>query len=283
MDFYQLLELERTASDDDIKKAYRKLAMKYHPDRNKDDTETAEKKFKQIKEAYETLSDPAKRASYNIRSAKPKQNYSSAFRDDVDFENFADIFGQAFRNAQYRQAKPQKNSTVTINISVTLAEIFNGKTLIGNLKLPSGREQPIELQIPPGVSHGEQIKYANLGDDTISAIPRGDLIVNINEIPDKTFERINADLLMEYTISVFDAILGTTIDIKGIDGKLIKVTVPVSTQYGDVITVPNQGLPEKYMPGERGHIFVRIIIKIPIITDTIDKTLIQQIQNRYHI
>jgi curved DNA-binding protein len=266
MNLYELLEIDRTADNATIKSAYRRLANTYHPDKPTGDAD----KFKKIKKAYETLSDSKKRAEYD----NPQIRFRSPFGRPSNVE---DVFSQFFN-----QSKPRSNQPVTINISVSLEEVLVGKDVIGDLHLPSGRDQALTIKIPPGVSHGDVVKYLGMGDDSIPHMPRGDLMVAIQQEPHPIFQRKGEHLLMDHSISVFDAMLGTKIQITTLEGKMLDITVPAGTDSGKIFSCAGYGLPRKNSP-DRGNLHIKINVKMPskLTLDTIN--LLKPLQKQYQL
>jgi len=226
-DYYQILGVSKNASQEDIKKAYRKLASKHHPDRGGDT-----KKFQEIQVAYDVLSDSQRRAEYD----NPMSQYSGSgpnsnqwnFRsgNPMDFEDLMNNFG--FFNRARSQVR--KNRTLNLRVQLTLEEILEGKEIIGSLRLPSGKEQTLNLHIPKGVRAGDTIRYSGIGDDSIPNIPRGDLMVAIEELPHPVFTRDGDDLRMDFTVSAFDAMLGKSIRVITLDNTEIEVKIPAGIQ-----------------------------------------------------
>ena len=271
MDYYNTLGVSKTASQDEIKKAYRKLASQHHPDKGGDNA-----KFQEIQAAYSTLSDPQKRAEYD----NPQTQYSFNTHDMNDI--FGAMFGGGggpFGFNQRRQIR--KNKSINIVVEMTLKEILLGKDVVGSIRLPSGKDQALQLRIPKGVSTGDAIKFSGLGDDSIAGIPRGDLITQIREIPDPAFKRDGANLYTEVSISVFDAILGTSIIITTVEESTLDVTVPAGIQPGQLLACNGYGLPKGPNNNARGNLYVRLNITIPKISDESDKTLLQQLKTKY--
>jgi curved DNA-binding protein len=176
MNYYETLGVKENADQDDIKKAYKKLAMKHHPDRGGD-----EKTFQSISQAYDTLGDAAKRQQYdNEQLHRPHIHVRTG-----GFGGFEDIFGQAFSFGQ--QGGPwdpfsqgmRKNRDLNINCKVSFKDSFLGKQLEATYTLPSGKKQTVAINVPPGISHGQTIKYQGLGDDAHPNLQRGDLNVTV--------------------------------------------------------------------------------------------------------
>jgi len=256
MDYYSTLGLNPGASTDEIKKAYRSLAMKYHPDRGGD-----EKRFKAIEEAYRFLSDPEKKQMVDM-GIDP--NNQQGFQDSgfhFHSQNFDDIFRQF--GFGFNRARPQRrNSSISINVTVTLNEVLSGKDLNAELTMPNGGKKLINITIPPGVEHGQQIKYNSMGDNSIPNIPPGDLIVNIQLIPHPVFKREHNNLIFDKKISVWDAMLGSRFEINSLDGISLNITVPAGTQPDTILSCSGEGLPSTRNK-LRGNLLIRIKVEIP--------------------
>lgn len=278
MDYYNTLGVRREASDEEIKKAYRKLAMKYHPDRGGD-----EKKFKEISTAYDILSDPQKRQMFDAGVDPINQN-TGGFNRQGPFEfhmggmppGMDDIFGTfGFGNGFARQ---RKNKSISINVEVTLQDLMKGKDINAEIKLPSKQKKIINISIPPGIEHGQQIKYQGMGDNTIQGIRAGDLIVNIFLNNNTEFLRDGTNLILERKISVWDAILGTAIDIQTLDNKTLNISIPAGTQPETVLRITGEGLPNMRTK-IRGNLMLRIKVNIPQNLQQIEKSLVEKLKN----
>lgn len=272
-DYYNILGVTRSSSQDEIKKAYRKLAMQHHPDRGGD-----EKKFKEIEEAYRTLSDVQARAQYD--NPQPEFRFNTG-----NMEDMADIFGAMFRQSnpfggQQRRQQQRRNNSITIQVRMTLREVLEGKDVLGSIRLPSGKDQTLQIKIPKGVRSGDQIKYQGLGDDSIPNIARGDLIAQIIELPDTRFTREGENLYTEHAISAFDAILGTTIVVDTVSDSKLEISVPVGIQSGQSIICRGFGLPQGQ--GEtRGHMYVKINVRTPTKIEEGDRFIIDKLRAKY--
>ncbi len=261
MDYYSTLGVGRNATPDEIKKAYRKMAMQHHPDRGGDETT-----FKQISEAYEVLSDPQKKQMVDMGVDPKNQHQGGGFSQNGPFEfhfgshNFEDIFGNfgfgGFRN------HVQRNKTISLIVDLTLEDVLNGKDLDAEVSIPGGKKKIINISIPSGIDEGQQIRYQGMGDTTIPNIPAGDLIVNIRVRPHRFFRREGDNLVIEKVISVWDAMLGTKIEINTLDGKDLEITVPAGTQPDTVLSCRHEGLPNMRTK-QRGQLLVKVKIKIP--------------------
>jgi curved DNA-binding protein len=279
MDYYATLGLKRGATPEEIKKAYRSLAMKHHPDRGGD-----EAKFKEISTAYDVLSTPEKKNLVDMgidpnaqpNSGRPNQGgpFDFNFGND-DFENIFRNFG--FGGGFARQQSIRKNKSVSIHVEVTLEECFSGKDFNAEISVPNGRKKVININIPPGIESGQQVRYRGMGDDLYKDIPAGDLLVNIIIKPHKDFERSKETLICEKVISVWDAMLGKEIEITGIDGRKFNVVVPSGIQPSTMLSCKGEGLP-KLNYNQRGDLLIRIKVEIPKNLSDTQKQLIDTIK-----
>jgi curved DNA-binding protein len=219
-DLYNTLGVERSANPDEIKRAYRKLAAQHHPDRGGDT-----KKFQEIQAAYDTLSDSEKRAEYD--NPQP-QIGGFNFHGNGFPPGFEDIFahfgdGHPF-SAMFGRRPQQRNRTLNLQSSITLYEALTGKDIIANIRLPSGKEQLLEIKIPPGINDGSTLRLSGVGDDSIPNLPKGDIHFTIQVQPHPEFQRQGDDLISEIEVNCIDAILGKKILINTIDNKLLAQT-----------------------------------------------------------
>jgi curved DNA-binding protein len=265
MDYYSVLGVDRTASQEQIKTAYRKLALKYHPDHGGD-----EEKFKQINEAYSVLGYPEKRKQYDNPPQFSQKTFEEAFytqhpfRNSAEFEDILKNFGFSFRNS-----RPKRNSDLQIKVKLSLKDSFLGKTLNINYPLPSGIDQTIELKIPAGVESGQTLRINGFGDDSISAMPRGDLIVHIEIEKDPNYQREELSLITETTIDVFDAMIGCIKTIKNIDDREIELTIRPGTQNGQKYRCGGLGFSSIKFNNLRGDLIVKVNVITPIIKNPV--------------
>jgi len=281
MDYYSTLGLNRNASQEEIKKAYRKMAMQHHPDRGGD-----EKKFKQISEAYEILSDPQKKQMVDMGVDPKHQQQGGGFNQSGPFEfhfgthNFEDIFGNfGFGGFNHRHA--QRNKTISLVVDLSLEDVLNGKNLDAEISIPGGRKKIINIAIPPGIEEGQQIRYQGMGDNTIPNIPAGDLIVNVRVSPHRTFRREGDNIIVEKFITVWDALLGTKVEISTLDNKALEISVPAGCQPETILSCKNEGLPNMRSK-LRGNLLVKIKIKIPKITEKNQIDIIEKFKDTWN-
>lgn len=260
MDHYNTLGLQRGATQEEIKKAYRSMAMKHHPDRGGD-----EKKFKEISAAYEVLGDPQKKQMYDMGvDPSNQQDFGFHQRGPFEFhfgtENLNDIFNNF--GFGFNQRQMRRNKSINVNVDLTLEDVLNGKDIDAEISIPGGRKKIINISIPPGIEHGQQIRYGGMGDNSIPNAPPGDLIVNIKVKNHSLFKREGDALMVEKIISVWDAILGCDLVVDTIDNKKLSLTIPSGTQPDTVFSCRNEGLPNMRNK-VRGNLLVKIKIQIP--------------------
>jgi curved DNA-binding protein len=260
MDYYSTLGLQRGASDDEIKKAYRSLAMKHHPDRGGD-----EAKFKEISTAYDTLSNPEKRRIVDLGGDPNNQQGGHHQGNPFDFHfnsgNFDDVFGQFGFGFGHRPMR--RNKSLNITVEVTLEDVLNGKELNAELTVPgTGATRLVTISIPAGIEHGQQIRYEGMGDQQFADLRPGDLIVNIFIKQSPTFHREGDSLIHEKQISVWEALLGSNLEIITIDKKTLSITIPPGTQPDTVLSCRGEGLPN-IRSKRRGNLLIKIKITIP--------------------
>lgn len=254
---YQILGVQETASDQDIKKAYKKLAFQHHPDKGGD-----AKKFQEISEAYESIKTPEKRQQYDqIRKFGPGPQFQRGQNFGFDiFEQFEEMFGGP--SARWNQRRPRKNRNMSITVPIRLEDAHDGIKKQISVQLGSGKRQVVDLDIPAGVNNGMTLNYKGLGDDQIKGLTPGDLQVRLQINPHPYFERKANDLYTAKQINAFEAMLGTKVVIRTLSGKTIKAAVVPGTQPGTFIRLPNEGMPIMKTKN-KGHLFVRIDISIP--------------------
>lgn len=280
MDYYKTLGVAKNASEDEIKKAYRKLAMKHHPDRTGGD----DAEFKKIQEAYATLSDSQKRAQYD----NPQPQGFGGFdfgggvppgMEDILSQMFGGGFGGGPFGNSFRQRQPQRNNTVGLQTQITLEEAYAGKEIIASFKLPSGGERTIEVKIPPGIQNGTTLRVQGVGEHIHTHLPPGDVHLTINVLPSSEFYRDGDDLVKELEISVWDAILGKDITVNCIGGRQVVATVPPGVQPGATLRLHGYGMPNQRDSRFRGNMMLKLKIVIPTNLTETQKDLVKQLSN----
>jgi curved DNA-binding protein len=257
MDHYSTLGVNKNATSDDIKKAYRKLASQHHPDKG-GDTAT----FQEIQTAYDILSNPDKRAQYD--NPQPQFTGGPFGGNSADMEDILrNMFGgNPFFGAGFQQ-RQQRNRNLNMQTTISLEEAFYGKDLIATIGLPSGREQMVEVKIPAGVQDGTTLRLSQMGDDSISGIPRGDMHLTINVSPHNKFLRQGDDLVSNIEISCFDAILGKTLYVDTIDSKTLELVIRPGTQHGQILAAAGYGMPKMNDNRFKGRLLINVSIKMP--------------------
>lgn len=227
MNYYDILGIQKTASADEIKQAYKKLARDHHPDRGGDS-----KKFAEINAAYDVLKDPAKRQEYD-HSFQRRYTTSNTFTaNEFDFDFFNDFFEKTFRNYS-----PPINKDISVVLSMELKDVFQPKNVQIKYKTSTGLEESVDVNIPAGIKTGDMIRYKGLGDDHDHRFPRGNLNVKIHVSEDTVWKRNNNDIWCKQTVDVFDLLLGCVIIITTPENKSVKLTIPKGSKTNSVFNI----------------------------------------------
>lgn len=268
-DLYTILGVEKTASQDEIKKAYRKMASLHHPDKGGD---TA--KFQELQSAYDTLSNEDKRAAHDNPHQFSQSPFGNPFGGNGNFDDMLqNIFGARAQNPVPR------NRVLNMQTVITLEEAFHGKELLANITLPSGKTQVVEVTIPPGIHDGTTLRLAGIGDDTHGAIARGDIHLSIRVADHLLFTRNRNDLIFQANIDCVRAMMGTVVQIVTIDGKTLDVNIAAGSQHGEMMSVPNYGMPVGAGSDVRGRLLLKINISVPKNLTDSQKALLDQFFN----
>lgn len=334
-DYYEVLGVARSASAEEIKRAYRQAAIRYHPDRNPDDPE-AEERFKEASEAYAVLSDPEKRAAYDRFGHGAVGDHPFEGVDPTNFMDFADILGDLFgfgdlfgtrsRRGGRTRSRARRGRDLAYTLTVTLEEAAAGveRTIrvprretcaaCGGTGVPPGsvpevcpvcggrgqigyrrgfmtiaqtcpqcggqgrvvrtpcpecagrglveNEATLEVSVPAGVDNGVRLRYSGEGEGGLHGGEPGDLYVQVVVEDHELFEREGNDLHLELPISVFQAMLGATLEVPGIDGGRREIRIPAGSQPGDTIRIRGEGIPD-LRSGRRGDLVVHLRVIVP--------------------
>jgi len=272
MDYYATLGLQRNASDAEIKKAYRSLAMKHHPDRGGD-----EKRFKDISQAYDFLSNPEKKQIIDLGGDPNAQSGGGGFNHNpFEFHFNTGNFGDVFGNFGFGRQPQRRNRSLNINVEITLEDVLTGKDFTAEVSIP-GKNKMINIQIPPGIENGQQIRYEGMGDDSIPGLRPGDLLVNVIVREHHRYKREGTSLVIDQEVNVWDALLGSSIEIQTLDHKTLSINLPAGTQPDTVMSCKGEGLPNM-RTRQRGNLLIRIKVTVPKNLNPEQIIMIQQIK-----
>ena len=302
-DYYEILGVKKTATEDEMKKAYRKLAMKWHPDRNPNGKKEAEERFKEINEAYAVLSDKEKRSQYEqfgpsgFRQKYSQEdifhgfNFSDLFREmgfgraygqggRVYTGNFEDLFGQ--RGGQEYDfgdlsrggpPGPQRgeDAQFELNISLPEAALGTGKKFRFS---QGGKMEEVTVKIPPGIASGKKLRLAGKGMEGPGG--PGDLYLKVNVAEHPFFKREGNNIIFDKEIKISEALLGTTIEVPTLDGSK-RIKVPPGVQCHSRIRLKRFGIPS-LQGGPKGDEYVRILVRYPRVLNERQKKLVEELK-----
>jgi DnaJ-class molecular chaperone len=298
-DYYATLGVAKTATDKEIKQAFRKLARKFHPDVNAGD-KTAESKFKDINEAYEVLGDPAKRKKYDELGANwrlyeqaqaqgganpfggwnvnvgggpqtggfrtmTQEEMEEMFGDSNPFSDFFTTFfggagGGGARAAGRARQRPGRD--VEHELELTLDDAYQGATRRLSLK-HGGHARTVDVRIPAGVGDGSRVRVSGEGEHGVGGAAAGDLYLRVRLSPHPVFERKVRDLYVEVPLPVTTAVLGGEADVQTLAGKPARLRIPPLTQNGQVFRLKGYGMPDVGKNDEKGDLYARIEVQLP--------------------
>jgi curved DNA-binding protein len=290
IDYYKILGISKDATQEDIKKAYRKLARKYHPDLNKDNP-NAQEKFQEINEANEVLSNPEKRKRYDEygenwkyaeeleKQTKRQTKEQSGTREgtfwysDDNTSGFSDFFEELFGYRYRNYNRAMRGKDYESELHLTLRQAAEEQKQILNL---NGKN--IRITIPAGVADGQVIKLRGYGETGKGDAPDGDLYITFRIKEDPTFKRTGNDLYTTTTIDLYTAVLGGEIILDTLNGK-VKVKIKAGTQNNSKIRLKEKGFPIYKQSGKYGDLILSIQISIPTLLTERQKELFKQIKN----
>jgi len=303
-DYYNILEVPRSATHEEIKKSYRKLAMKYHPDHNKGD-KSAESRFKEINEAYAVLSNEEKRKQYDTFGAEGfRQRFSQEdiFRD-FDFSSIfkefgfgagGNVFNQFFGGAgrgfsgsrargydsgfQDFRGRPQmmKGQDLTYELALTLEEAATSATKVISYH-EGGKQQTVSVKVPAGISTGKKLRLSGKGAASPHGGPNGDLYVLIRVLDHPVFKRDGDNLKLTKEIKFTEALSGTETEVATIDGKTLRLKIPAGTQNHAKFRMKGYGMPRMEGDG-RGDAYVQVSIAVPAKLNKKQKALLKEME-----
>ncbi len=304
MDYYETLGVKKDSTPPEIKKTYRKLALKYHPDKNKGDKQ-AEDKFKEISEAYAVLSDPEKKKQYDLYGSNGfHQRYS---QEDIfrgfDINDILRQFGVggAGSSAGFHSARggngrfnsffsqgngggcgggchaaPEKGQDMTYQITVSLEEVLNGAERTITLR-KNGSSHNVSVKIPKGIEEGKKLRLQGKGGVSKNGGSPGDLYLKVSIASNDVFSRSGDDLVVQKLISFSEACFGTKMEVETLEGKKFMVNVAPGTVQDSKLRIRGYGLPVGPL-GERGDLYVKIGVKVPKELTADQKMVVEQLQ-----
>lgn len=296
-DYYKTLGVPRTASADEIKKAFRKLARTHHPDAGGD-----EAKFKEINEAYEVLSDQKKRDLYDQYGTANEHEIPQGWGGGQGF-SYEDIFGggaggphvqytttgsgfggggwadilESIRSGEGAfgsdwdfggfggQSRAQRGQDMNVTLNVTFDEAFNGTEKRVTVRIPGKAEaDTLDVKVPAGARDGGRLRFKGKGGPGENGGEAGDLLITTKIEEHPYYSRDKADVVVELPVSVAEAALGASIVVPTPDGKKVRVKVPAGTQDGTVLTVKGKGAPDLKNKGKHGNLKIKVGVKVPV-------------------
>lgn len=296
MDHYSTLGVDRAASPEDIKAAFKKLAMKHHPDRGGDAG-----KFQEINEAYSVLSDPEQRMVYDhggnrqhhftTQGGNPfGQGFSFQFGGNGFEQHFQQgpfggggdpHFDEMLRNFGFGFAqRPVRNRDLNMRCQISLKDAYQGKNVKIDYRMPNGEDKSINVDVPPGIENGQGIKVNGAGDNSNKQIPAGDLTIVIEITPVNKFTREDLNLITETEITFFEAMTGCRKIVKNIDDTDVEIVVHPGTRHGQKYSCRGLGFPSLKFTNIKGDLIVAVNVKTPIVTDPVLVAAVKELANK---
>lgn len=295
IDYYKVLGLTKSATEDEIKKAYRKLARKLHPDLNPDDKD-ANVKFQQLNEANTVLSNPENRKKYDKygkdwergeeyekyqqqNQSQQRRQYSnsgSQSQGNFDGEDFSDFFSSMFGQSGGRQSQRSqqqfRGQDLNAQLSIDITEV--SKTHKKELTI-NGKN--IRITIPAGIEDQQVIKLKGFGSDGANNGPKGDLYITFSIVNNTAFKRVGNDLYLDYNLDLYTAVLGGEITVSDFDNGKLKLKVAEGTQSGTKIRLKGKGFPVYKKEEQFGDLYVTYVVKIPTKISEKEKVLFNEL------
>ena len=287
MDYYEILGLSKGASDDEIKKAFKKKAMKFHPDRTGND-KTAEIKFKEAKEAYDVLSDPQKKSMYDQYGTKDfgggfgggfggrsQGGFNASGFEDV----FEDLFGDIFGGGRARNPnRAYKGSDLEYHLQLTLEEAAFGIEKVVKFRTKN-EDKEISVSIPAGVDNGDRVRLSGKGEPGINQGPPGDLFIRVVLEKHSIFERDGSNLYCNVPISFAEATLGAEIEIPTLSNNKVSIDIPPGTQTGKYFRLRGKGI-KSVRGGNIGDLMCSVQIETPVNLSNEQKNILLQFEEK---
>jgi len=316
-DYYKILGVNKSATDKELKQAYRKLARKYHPDVTTGDKKAAEARFKEINEAYEVLGDTEKRKRYDTLGANwpqyeqwqraggergqpfdwsqfgyggapggQQRGYRTVTPEEAEelfgggFSDFFRTFfgGTDFGGATGGRARARRGQDYEQPVEVTLEEAFTGTQRLLGMTTSDGQERRLEVKIPPGVQSGSRIRMAGQGGPGMGGGPSGDLFLIVAVKPHATYERKGDDLHLELPVSLTTLMLGGEVDVPTLRGTRLALKIPPETQNGKTFSLRGQGMPRLQDASQRGDLYVKVRAVLPTNLTVREKALFDELR-----
>ncbi|CAN1169150.1 DnaJ homolog subfamily B member 1 [Linum perenne] len=293
VDYYEILKVNKSASEDDLKKSYRRLAMKWHPDKNPNNKNDAEATFKHISQAYDVLSDPEKRASYDQYGEEGLNDIIPPNCGGFNSRNAEDIFAEFFGSSPFRFGGPRtarsysrfqsdsaaataatptrkKPPPVESKLPCSLKELYSGSTrkmkISRTVADTHGRQaqetEILTIDVKPGWKKGTKVTFPDKGNEQPNQLP-ADLVFIIDEKPHDVYKRDGSDLVINHRVTLAEALGGTTVKITTLDGRSLLIPVDDIISPGYEVVVAMEGMPIAKEPGNRGDLRIRFDVKFP--------------------
>lgn len=262
LDYYKVLGVDKKATEQEIKTAYRKLARKYHPDINKESN--AEAKFKELQEAYSVLKDPEKRAEYDVPPQQQRFHQYQSTNNEFTSGDSEDFFESLFRGARQQQREfSAAGEDFHSQISISLEDAFHGA--VKQINIPTNHQagsgpQTLKVTIPAGVKDGQRIRLSGLGAPGYGKGPKGDLYLKVNILKQSLYDLVGNDVYINLPITPWEAALGATISTPTLSGP-IELKIPPNSQGGQKLRLKGRGL--KGTPTGDQYVLLKVVVPHP--------------------